>query len=66
MTATASAASVTVPAAPKPAFDWADPLLLDDQLTSEERMMRDSVREYAQDKLMARVQQSFRDETFDR
>ena len=66
MTATASAATVTVPAAPKPAFDWADPLLLDDQLTSEERMMRDSVREYAQDKLMARVQQSFRDETFDR
>ena len=33
MTATATAASVTVPSAPKPAFDWADPLLLDDQLT---------------------------------
>ncbi len=66
MTATASAASVTVPAAAKPVFDWADPLLLDDQLTSEERMMRDSVREYAQDKLMGRVQESFRNETFDR
>ena len=27
-------------------FDWADPLLLDDELTAEERMMRDSAREF--------------------
>ncbi len=63
MTATAAAPAAT----PRPpVFDWADPLLLDDQLTPDERMMRDSVREYAQDKLAARVRDSFRNETFDR
>lgn len=51
---------------PGPAFDWEDPLLLEEQLTQEERMMRDSVREYAQDRLMARVGDAFRNETFDR
>ncbi len=50
---------------PKPVFDWEDPLLLDDQLTAEERMIRDSTREYAQDKLMARVGDGFRNENFD-
>jgi glutaryl-CoA dehydrogenase len=47
-------------------FNWQDPLLLDEQLTDEERIVRDSVHRYCQDKLMPRVQQGFRDNTFDR
>ena len=50
----------------KPAFSWEDPLLLDDQLSDEERMIRDAAREYCQDKLMSRVLEGFRHETFDR
>ena len=30
----------------RPAFDWADPFLLEDQLTEEERMIRDTARDY--------------------
>ncbi len=47
-------------------FDWQDPLLLDHELTEDERMIRDSARAYAQEKLMPRVQRAFRDEHFDR
>jgi glutaryl-CoA dehydrogenase len=47
-------------------FDWQDPLLLDAELSSEERMVRDTARDYAQDKLMSRVKLGFRHETFDR
>ncbi|MBI3675848.1 MAG: acyl-CoA dehydrogenase [Proteobacteria bacterium] len=47
-------------------FDWADPLLLDAELTADERMVRDSARVYCQDKLASRVRESFRHETFDR
>ncbi len=50
----------------KPTFKWADPFLLDDQLTSEERMIRDSTREFCQDRLMTRVLEANRHETFDR
>ncbi len=50
-------------AAPK--FVWDDPLLLDEQLTEEERMVRDMARAYAQDKLAPRVLESFRHETSD-
>ena len=50
-------------AARKPAFQWDDPLLLDEQLTAEERMVRDAARAYAQDKLMPRVRDAFRNET---
>ena len=32
--------------------DWADPLLLEDQLTDDERMIRDAARRYAQERLM--------------
>ena len=46
-------------------FDWADPFRLDDQLTEEERMLRDAARSYAQDKLQPRVIAAYRDETFD-
>ena len=48
------------------AFQWQDPLLLDAELTSEERMVRDSARAYAQDKLMPRVLEANRHERFDR
>ena len=47
-------------------FNWQDPLLLDEQLTDDERIVRDSVHRYCQDKLMPRVRQDFRDNTFDR
>jgi glutaryl-CoA dehydrogenase len=50
----------------KPSFDWSDPLLLEEQLTDEERLIRDSAREYAQDKLMTRVLEANRRESFDR
>ena len=46
-------------------FNWIDPLLLDQQLTQEERMVRDSAEQYAQDKLMPRVLEAFRHETTD-
>nr|WP_314571320.1 acyl-CoA dehydrogenase [uncultured Pseudomonas sp.] len=46
-------------------FNWIDPLLLDQQLTEEERMVRDSAEQYAQDKLMPRVLEAFRHETTD-
>ena len=36
-------------------FNWSDPLLLDQQLTHEEQMVRDTARAYAQDKLVPRV-----------
>jgi len=50
----------------KNAFDWADPLRLDDQLSEEERLVRDAARDYAQDKLQPRILSAFRDERFDR
>ena len=50
----------------KPGFDWSDPLLLDEQLTNEERLIQDSTREYAQAKLMTRVLTANREERFDR
>src|SRR5258706_3847764 len=50
----------------KPAFKWDDPLLLEDQLAEDERMVRDSARDYAQDKLMPRILETSRHETFDR
>ena len=46
-------------------FDWADAFLLEDQLTEDERMLRDAAREYAQSKLQPRVTDAFRDETTD-
>ena len=47
-------------------FDWADPLGLDEQLSDEERLIRDSTHEYAQDQLMTRVLEANREERFDR
>ncbi|WP_250658067.1 acyl-CoA dehydrogenase [Alkalimarinus coralli] len=48
------------------AFDWRDPLNIESLLTDEERMIRDTAHEYAQDKLMSRVLQANREEQFDR
>jgi glutaryl-CoA dehydrogenase len=45
---------------------WDDPFLLDEQLTEEERLIRDTAREYAQDKLMSRVREANRHEHFHR
>lgn len=47
-------------------FSWEDPLLFDEQLTAEERMIRDAAREYAEDKLKPRVLKAFHEEHFDR
>ena len=46
-------------------LDWRDPFLLEQQLSDEQRAVRDSARQYAQDKLAPRVRQAFRDETTD-
>jgi glutaryl-CoA dehydrogenase len=46
----------------KPKFVWEDPLLLSDQLTEEERMVRDSAHAFAQGKLLPRVIEAFRHE----
>jgi len=48
----------------KPHFHWDDPLLLDEQLTQEERLVRDTARDYAQDKLMPRIVAANRGEIF--
>ncbi|TBW58130.1 acyl-CoA dehydrogenase [Marinobacter halodurans] len=46
-------------------FDWLSPLLLDSQLEEEERMVRDTAHNYAQDKLAPRVLEAFRHEKTD-
>ena len=48
------------------AFNWEDPLDLEGELTEEERMVRDTARGYAQDKLFPRVLMDNREERFDR
>src|SRR5947207_12200418 len=48
------------------AFNWEDPLDLESELTEEERMVRDTARGYAQDKLFPRVLLDYREERFDR
>jgi glutaryl-CoA dehydrogenase len=50
----------------KTAFDWADPLRLEEELTEEEQMVRDSARAYCQEKLFPRVLEANRHERFDR
>ena len=47
------------------AFQWDDPLLLEHELTPEERLLRDSARDYAQGRLLPRIQQWNRAGTFD-
>ena len=68
MSAAEGAAARTAPAsAPaKAAFTWDDPLLLDEQLSEEERLIRDAARAYCQEKLMTRVLEANRHEHFHR
>ena len=47
-------------------FVWEDPLLLEEQLTEEERLVRDTAREYCRDKLMPRVTEATLNDSFDR
>ena len=49
----------------KAEFQWADPLLLEQQLETEERMVRDSAAAYARERLMPRVLEAFRHERTD-
>ena len=49
----------------KAKFVWEDPLLLDQQLSEDERMVRDAARKYCQDKLAPRVLDAFRNESTD-
>ena len=42
------------------AFNWQDPFLLDQQLTEDERMVREAAQAYCQDKLLPRVTEAFR------
>src|SRR6266851_4443681 len=60
------AAAMPARSAEKPVFDWQDPLLLDAELTEEERMLRDSARDFCQEKLMPRVLEANRHEHFHR
>ena len=46
-------------------FQWDDPLLLEESLTDEEKLIRDTARAYAQEKLAPRILMSNRHETFD-
>jgi glutaryl-CoA dehydrogenase len=53
------------PPTPKAQFSWEDPLFLEQQLTQEERMVRDAAHDYCQGKLAPRVLEAFRDEKTD-
>ena len=48
------------------AFNWEDPFLLEDQLTDDERVIRDTARAYAQEKLAPRVIEAYLQEKTDR
>jgi glutaryl-CoA dehydrogenase len=47
-------------------FDWTDPLLIEQELSEEERMVRDNARRFCEAKLLPRVRDDFRHERFDR
>jgi|TARA_B110000967_G_scaffold190687_1_gene215620 glutaryl-CoA dehydrogenase len=47
-------------------FDWQDPMFFDQQLSDEERLIRDAAHEYCQDKLMPRIKEANRHEVFHR
>ena len=54
------------PAAARASFSWEDPLLLEEQLSEEERLVRDAARAYCQEQLMPRILEANRHERFDR
>ena len=47
-------------------FQWQDPFLLDEQLSIEEKMIRDTAQKYSQDKLQTRVKEAWREEIIDK
>ena len=49
-----------------PKFQWDDPFLLNDQITEDERMIRDTARDYAQEKLLPRIVKAYANETTER
>ena len=51
---------------PRNAFQWQDPCIFEEQLTEEERLIRDSTREFCQEKLASRILEANRNEHFDR
>jgi len=59
-------ASQPAASATEQVFNWEDPLDLEGELTEEERMVRDTARGYAQDKLFPQVLKAYREERFDR
>jgi glutaryl-CoA dehydrogenase len=63
---TQAAAKTPVSPAGRAEFKWDDALLLEEQLSEEERLIRDTAREYCQEKLMPRVIAANRHERFDR
>jgi len=62
----AAEAAASTKSATKPAFKWDDAFLLDDQLSDDERMIRDATHDYAQGELMPRILMANRNEHFDR
>ena len=60
------AAAKAAPPRTKALFQWDDPFLLDDQLGEDERLVRDSTRAYAREKLLPRIVEANRHERFDR
>lgn len=64
--AAAAAGPAPGPSPSKVQFDWQDPLLLDEQLSEDERLIRDTARAYCQDSLMPRILEANRNEIFDR
>jgi glutaryl-CoA dehydrogenase len=66
---TMSGAAQIQPKAPAPSkavFQWDDPLLLEDQLTDDERMIRDTARDFARDRLLPGIVDAYANETTDR
>jgi glutaryl-CoA dehydrogenase len=61
-----TAAAAMPKGASRAEFKWEDPLLLEDELSEDERMVRDSARQYCQEKLMPRILMANRHEKFDR
>ncbi|MGH6947777.1 MAG: acyl-CoA dehydrogenase [Kiloniellales bacterium] len=66
MAETAAKADTSKTSGAKPAFRWEDPLLLEEQLSEEERLVRDAARDYCQGQLMPRILEANRHERFDR
>jgi len=64
MTAPSPRAPATTPTSGA-TFQWEDPFLLEDQLTEDERLIREAAQQYCRDKLMPRIQDAFRNETTD-